>query len=869
MIKTQLMDLRTPKDVWDKLREDMSVAVESIGLDCETQDEARHEGLNAYNNKTRHVFDHRRTVMTGFSVYPAGGDTAYYFNLAHADVENRLPKEIVAEVLAMREPGVTWIAHNAPYEITMFKQCLNITLTDIICSLQLAVSDHGPDEYALKKFYEANLSGIKPIIPDILNYFRGFEVEDKRNLNPHQSFVLGQFVGKTTDAAWSYNGFVKDIAWGFSLKALTASIFGVKQTTFQEVLGDKEHMGQLTGDEVCTYGADDAFWAVANFRFLRDKILQENPKLLDTFYEGENPMIHIYAETWMGGLRINSNEVLNQRENERQKYAGLLKELKVSLKELLPFPAEPNEKMLKQQEAWYPKHYKTKRAQIEAWVNSPDSTDSFTQCFQISNPVGNAWATDKNIAVPKGGKLNISHYYGMRTILHDLLGHPLVYIGGDIMTNKDARAKMAETYKDEKNEQKLKVLELITKISQTEQVMKLYLTPYTQLVDPETECLYSVVSSMLASRRMAARFPNPMQLAKRGESSYVRGFYLPDEDDHIIVSADWSSIELVEIGEFSGDPAFREVFKQIPYGDLHSGAAVDCLRVDPRYSWLTEDEFTNELKRGRNPMNRDLRNLSGIELAPNKWVSYMRTEIGKGANFNYWYSGALGTVGDRLGWDGPTMWAAVERYRERFSVAEQWRIDLIDDVVKNGFITLPDHHRRVRYEATDQWFTQMMRKFADQNADPAMLAFANLALGRIQTRAKNQAVNTEIQGMCARLAKDSIINIRKTADPDGFRFMIPIHDELVFSVHRDYAMEFMELLRVAMCTHPKYIKTLPLHCTMAIGRTFKPYDPNNPAFSQIELDEASPIEGVIGQEWDGKPLPNEVIEKLLTWMMDQ
>ena len=46
--------------------------------------------------------------------------------------------------------------------------------------------------------------------------------------------------------------------------------------------------------------------------------------------------------------------------------------------------------------------------------------------------------------------------------------------------------------------------------------MKLYLTPYSQLMDPETHRLYPVVSSMLATRRMAASFPNPMQLAQTG-----------------------------------------------------------------------------------------------------------------------------------------------------------------------------------------------------------------------------------------------------------------------------------------------------------------------------------------------------------------
>lgn len=405
--------------------------------------------------------------------------------------------------------------------------------------------------------------------------------------------------------------------------------------------------------------------------------------------------------------------------------------------------------------------------------------------------------------------------------------------------------------------------------------------------------MYSVISSMLASRRLGARFPNPMQLAKRGESTYVRGFYLADRDDHVIISADWSSVELVEIGDFSGDPEFAKVFGQIPYGDLHSGATVDGLAVDPRYDWLTEDEFLNELKRGRNPMNRDLRDFANREMPPAKWVKFMRTEIGKGSNFNYWYSGALSTIAEKLGWDSATHWAAVDRYRERFEVAERWRLATIDEGCRNGFVTLPDGHRRVRVEATGVWYTAMMRKFADVCADPAVLQFAELALPKIQTRAKNQFVNSVIQGSCATLAKRSILRIREKVNMDAVqvlkqassaeamtqkmvrdfaaqnhaRFMLPIHDELLFSVHRDYVPEFIPILRDGMCNHPDIIRTLPLHCNVAIGRTFKPYDEKRPAFSQIELDEAPVIEGLISEEWEGKPLPAEMIPGIVDWMM--
>lgn len=901
MIKIQLVDLRSGPEVWGKLAADMAQAQGVCGIDCETQDRNRHAGLEAFNNKTRHVFDHRRTVMTGMSLFPKGGDTAYYLNLNQADEQHRLPAEIVAEVLGMKPEGVTWVSHNAPFEIVMFLQCYGIYLEDIICTLQMAVSDHGPDEYDLQTFYNAQLS-IRPIIGDIIESFATYTKGD--DLDPGQQFVLGQFIGKETDAAFSYNGFVKDIAYGYGLKKLVKSLFGVAMTTYEEVLkaNDAEDMADLTGEQVCEYGADDAYWAVMVYDALVAKMMRENPAALVTFLEQENPMVHVYADVWVGGLRINEAEVFVQRENERKNYAQALRDYKRALGELLPFDEAPNEELMKWQGDWYVKHTKETGAPLDNWrflrqrlidwVNMPDSDDDFEQCFQVSNPIGNAWAVEQGIKVPKSGKLNLTHYYQMRLILHDLLGHKLVRISGDITTDKDARARMALTYAGN-DYRKTDVLALITKLSNIEQVMKLYLTPYSQLMDPETQCLYSVISSMLASRRLGARFPNPMQLAKRGESTYVRGFYLADDDDHVIVSADWSSVELVEIGDFSGDPEFGEVFGQIPYGDLHSGATVDCLRVDPRYDWLSEDEFLTELKRGRNPMNRELFDFNGKIMEPGKWVKFMRTEVGKGANFNYWYSGALSTIAERLGWDSTTHWAAVDRYRERFWVAEQWRVNLIEEGVRNGFITLPDGHRRVRIEATSAWYTAMRRKFADVCADPAVMAFADLALPKIQTRAKNQLVNSKIQGSCATLAKRSILNIREKVDLSGVRFleqfkdaekltaqmrkkiihqrgarfMLPIHDELLFSVHRDYVPEFIPILREGMCTHPDIIRTLPLHCNVAVGRTFKPFDKARPAYSQIEFDEAPVIEGVIGEEWEGKPLPEEMYPQIIDWMM--
>jgi DNA polymerase I-like protein with 3'-5' exonuclease and polymerase domains len=866
MPQTRLLDATSTPIDWSECLSEITNAT-LLGLDCETQDEARHEGLNSYNTAVRHVFDHRRTTMTGFSIYADGSDNAWYINLAHADVENRVPFDQARCLIDAVPDDCLVIAHNAPFELVMFKQCHDVDLKNMVCSLQLAVTHHGPDEYTFQKLCAAELTGFRRIAGDVVSAFRSC---DTKNLNSEQRELLGKFIAKESEAAHSYNGFIDTICHSYSLKDLTLSHFGVKQMTFKEVLNGKAHMGELTGAEVAAYGADDAYWAVEHYKWMYADLLATNPAALVTFFETENPMVQVYADCWREGLQLNMDEVYVQRGNERAGMAAELRTLKALIKSLLPFAEEPVERLVEKQD-WYAKGWEKKRAQIVAWANSADSDDDFEQCFQTSNPIGNSWAAEQGLAVPKAGKLNLIYYHAMRTIVYDLLGHRIVYDTGAVSSDKDARGKIYETFEAEGEVVKLGVMKSLQAMADIEQRMKLFITPYTQLMDPETGCVYPTLSSMLATRRLAGRNPNGMQLAKRGEAAYIRGFFLADNEDSLLVSADWSSIELVLIGELSGDPEFAKVFGQLPYGDLHTGAAVDCLKVDPNYAWLTEEEFTNELKLGRNPHNRVLKDFNGNELAPAKWVKFMRTEVGKACNFNYFYSGALSTIGDKLGWSSDTMWDAVDRYRSRFSVAEEWRLGVGNKGVEQGFVTLPDGHRRVRLEATGGWNQVMKTKFTDLSPSQAMQDYADLACRRIASRSKNQLVNAMIQGTCATLAKRSILKIKELIKDAGLdnlvRFLIPIHDELLFSVHHSVVEQFIPILRKGMCEHPNLVTSLPLHCTVAIGRTFKPYDAQNPAYSQIELDEAPVIEQVISKDFEGKSLPDEMLPGLIDWMM--
>lgn len=348
--------------------------------------------------------------------------------------------------------------------------------------------------------------------------------------------------------------------------------------------------------------------------------------------------------------------------------------------------------------------------------------------------------------------------------------------------------------------------------------------------------------------------------------------------DHLIVSLDWSAIELVIIGELSQDPEFFKAFGQLPHEDLHSGATVSVLGVE--MPWLTDAQFKS-LKgmrdvtefydtHGVDPdqCKRLFTNFKGETMAPSGAHKFWRTEVGKGANFNYWYSGFLHTIGERMGWNMDKTSTATQLYRERFEVAEDWRVELINSGRDNGWVQLPDGHKRFRYEATFQWMEDFKNKWP---RDPLLDPIVHEIARRIHKRAHNQLVNAVVQGTCATIMKRSILNMRRELAEKGWtdkeaRFLIPIHDEKVWSVRADLVPEFVTHCREVMITHPDIFPTLKLEATPAVGVTFEPWDPKKAPKGQVELFE--PPAEIVGQERAGKPLDEAGIAEVVSYLVD-
>lgn len=856
------------------------------GFDIETHNDNAREGIKKFNKQGKNVFDIRHTVVTGFSIYPEGDDAVYYINLNHRDVENRVPFWVVRPLLEEMQKH-TLIIHNAQFEKVMMRMCYDYEIFNYIDTLQLCVSAYSPDSYDFGKFCAAPLGEINKLLPAIS---KEFELWDgSQDLTPAQAELVGQVCGKSSEAAHSYNGFVKSISIGYGLKQAVKSFFNYdmchydeclnkseyakkralvmsdkKYTSFRPLFQEEPSMKHLTGEEVVSYGADDAYLCVQLYKALYDFIQENCPQTWDTFFKQENRMADVFTNIQTGGLRINLDAVYKKRDEERKNAAQTLREIKSLFREMLPFPSEPNAYLMKA-EPWYQKNWLKYRQQVIDFAYSQDFDDTpegiMKQILQVNGGITKSYIDDIDLKANKG-IINLVHYMPSRTIYYDLMGHKVIKAKGKVQSGKDSRGKMLEGY--EKESPQARLLHCMNKLTQVDQVCKLYLNPYLYLTDPETNKVYPSISSELATRRMSMSNPNAQQLSKRGESVYVRGFYLPDRDDHVIMSRDWSAVELVIPGELSQDPAFVKCYSVTPPGDLHSAAAAAMLN-------LSEEDFkaikhlpenTTEYK------GVQLVNTKGEQLLPAKFYKWARTELGKGANFSYFYSGALSNLQEKLGWTDQEHWDKVDAYRSKFPVAEQWRVDTINFAVQKGYVDLPDGHRRYKFETTDLWAQLMRNKFLSIYDTPGVRNFLQKFIKLTQTRARNQSVNSKIQGTAAALAKRAMWELQQAISArwssKQCRIMTAIHDEIVVSVHKDIVLDFNRLSRQVMGNQPWLMHVCKLNSTGSMGRTFEPFDKDHAPLGQVELDEAPDVDWLPKEAW-GKPMTDEQILKVLDY----
>ena len=294
----------------------------------------------------------------------------------------------------------------------------------------------------------------------------------------------------------------------------------------------------------------------------------------------------------------------------------------------------------------------------------------------------------------------------------------------------DPKAKKTKTKQYSTGEEILVNLQdkhpIINKILDHRGLKKLlstYVEALPKLINPQTGKIHSSFNQTIAATgRLSSTNPNLQNIPIRDENGReIRKAFIPSDENHIFLSADYSQIELRIMAAVSGDKVMTEAFRNKE--DIHAATASKIF---------------------------------GIPL--NEVTSDMRRKA-KTANFGILY--------------GISAFGLAQRLNISRSEAKQ----LIDDYFAN-FSTIKDYMDTQLVLARKRGYVETIlgRK--------RYLSDINSANASVKAFAERNAINAPIQGSAADIIKIAMININKRFEEKGIqsKMILQVHDELNFDV---------------------------------------------------------------------------------------
>ncbi len=266
-----------------------------------------------------------------------------------------------------------------------------------------------------------------------------------------------------------------------------------------------------------------------------------------------------------------------------------------------------------------------------------------------------------------------------------------------------------------------------------------YVDALPEWIHPETGRIHtSFNQAVAATGRLSSSDPNLQNIpARTPEGREIRRAFVPRETGWVMLSADYSQIELRLVAHLSGDRALVAAFRE--GADVHARTAslvfgVPQDRVDP-------------LLRSR----------------------------AKAVNFGILYGMGAARLARETGIAFAEAKSFIERYFEALPGVRAWLDRTLEEAKRSGEV-----------------FTLLGRR----RPIPELLS----ADGRVRAQAENVAVNSPVQGSAADLMKIAMLRVQRALDGSGLRarMLLQVHDELVFECPREEAGALGELARREM-----------------------------------------------------------------------
>ncbi len=265
---------------------------------------------------------------------------------------------------------------------------------------------------------------------------------------------------------------------------------------------------------------------------------------------------------------------------------------------------------------------------------------------------------------------------------------------------------------------------IINEILEYRAVKKLlstYIEPFPNFVSPKTGKIHTTFNQALTSTgRLSSSKPNLQNIPIRTErGKEIRKAFVPSTPDGVLISADYSQIELRIMAHLSGDGHLIEAFRE--GRDVHSITAAKIFGI-------SNDEVTPEQRR-----------------------------IAKTANFGIIYGISAFGLSQRLKIPRAEAKKIIDDYFANFPAVASYIENTIRTVQEKGYAETLFGRRRY-------------------------LPDINSRNSTVRSLAERNAVNAPIQGTAADIIKKAMINVDARMKEAGIRsrMVLQIHDELMF-----------------------------------------------------------------------------------------
>ena len=303
------------------------------------------------------------------------------------------------------------------------------------------------------------------------------------------------------------------------------------------------------------------------------------------------------------------------------------------------------------------------------------------------------------------------------------------------------------------------IIPLILEYRHLQKLSSTYIEGFKPLVDKKTGLIHTTFNQTLtATGRLSSKEPNLQNVPVRDESSReIRRFFAPKTSDRILISADYSQIELRLLASFSKCQSLIDAFNQEK--DIHTATA------------------SKVFKKPINEVSSDLRSKA------------------KAVNFGIIYGISEYGLAKQLKIPNGQAREFIQTYFMEYPEVKKYMDDNVAFAKENGYAkTLLGRKRYIREINASNY---NMRQFGER-----------------------VAMNMPLQGSSADIIKIAMINVAKRLKEQNLKseLILQVHDELIIDAEKSEKNKVIEILTQEM--QGAVVLDVPLTVSVGCGATW-------------------------------------------------